>query len=173
MPCYLQMSDFSSFPQFWLLRCSWERWVILLQYRCGVGDISAVHLSCWILYISVWEPDRDFAPLRKDDTPSSFRFLCSCLRYSLTDPLFASDKTRKSRFRFAFEFFIAQKSSIHSIREKGERMDGISRIGSPNSHRMQLFQSRTSTYGFLLTDILLGTTFLKQILEVFIHYYLV
>ena len=47
----LQMRGFSSFPQFWLLRCSWGQWVILLQYGCGVGDISAVViLSCWILY---------------------------------------------------------------------------------------------------------------------------
>ena len=84
---YLQMSRFSSFPQFWLLRCSWERWVILLQYGCmslhDVGDISAVILSCWILYICAWGPDRDFAPLRKDYTPSSLRFLGSCLHYSL------------------------------------------------------------------------------------------
>ena len=28
---YLQMSGFPSFPQFWLLRCSREGWVILLQ----------------------------------------------------------------------------------------------------------------------------------------------
>ena len=31
---------------------------------------------------------RDFAPLRKDYTPASLRFLCSCLRYALQDPLF-------------------------------------------------------------------------------------
>jgi hypothetical protein len=43
--CYLQMCVFSSFPPFWLLRCSWGRWVILLQYGCGVGDIFAVVLS--------------------------------------------------------------------------------------------------------------------------------
>ena len=37
------------------------------------GDISAVILSCWFLYIVCGS--RDFTPLRKDYTPSSFRFL--------------------------------------------------------------------------------------------------
>ena len=36
----------------------------------GVGDISDVILSCWILCICVWDPDRDFAPLHKDYTSS-------------------------------------------------------------------------------------------------------
>ena len=32
------MRGVSSFPEFWLLRCSWERWTILLQYGCmGLG----------------------------------------------------------------------------------------------------------------------------------------
>ncbi len=32
----------------------------------GVGDISTVSLSCWILYICVLDPDWDFAPPHKD-----------------------------------------------------------------------------------------------------------
>ena len=52
---YLQMRGFSSFPQFWLLRCTWERWTILLQY--GSWDWGHfLLLSCWILYICMWDP---------------------------------------------------------------------------------------------------------------------
>ncbi len=102
-------------------------------------------------------------------------------------------------FVFLFEFFIAQKSSMHRIRERGVCMDmeGISRNGfgyvinfamdsptfsstsrsacfgdlhaSTSAHHdvytggrllriMQHCQARTSTYGFLLCGILLGTT---------------
>jgi hypothetical protein len=86
----------------------------------GVGDISVVILSYWILYISVRDPDRDFSPLHKDYTPSSFHFLDSCLHYSLVDPLFASQhniKTRNSHFRF---LFLSSSSSRRVQSRSGE-----------------------------------------------------
>ena len=51
----------------------------------GVGDIFDVIFYWWILYIYVWDPDRDFAPLIKDYTSSSL--LGSYLHVFLTDPL--------------------------------------------------------------------------------------
>ena len=95
---YLQMRGFSSFPQFWLLRYSWEWWVILLQYGfMGLGKFLL--LFSLVGFCTFTCGSRDFAPLHKD------RFLDSCLRYSLVDPLFSSHhntKTQNSCFRFLF-----------------------------------------------------------------------
>ena len=54
------------------------------------GYIFVVILSGWILYICVWGPGRDFAPPRKDCTPSSLRlcFSTSIFNFLLRDTHF-------------------------------------------------------------------------------------
>ena len=80
----LQMRGFSSFPQFWLLRCSWERWAILLQY--GSWDWGLLLLFSLAGFCTACGA-RDFAPLRNDYTSSSLRFQGSYLCAFLADPL--------------------------------------------------------------------------------------
>jgi hypothetical protein len=62
---YLQMRCLSSFPKFWLLRCSWERWAILLQY--GSWDWGHFLLFFFLDGFCTFTcGSRDFAPLHKD-----------------------------------------------------------------------------------------------------------
>ncbi len=60
----------------------------------AVGDISAVILFCWFLYICVWGPGRDFAPTRKDYTPfaSSSRFVVA---FPLQSSIFSRTRERR------------------------------------------------------------------------------
>ena len=95
MVSFSQMRGFSSFPQLWLLSCSWEQWVILLQYGYGVwghflllsflaGFCTAcgardLHARTTLLHSSAFYA-RIFAMLSRT--------------------LSLLDKTRNSRFRF-------------------------------------------------------------------------
>ena len=97
MVSFSQMRGFSSFPQFWLLSCSWEQWVILLQYGYGVwghflllsflaGFCTAcgardLHARTTLLHSSAFYA-RIFAMLSRT--------------------LSLLDKTRNSRFRFFY-----------------------------------------------------------------------
>ena len=90
-----------------------------------VGDISAVILSCWILYICAWGPDRDFAPLRKDYTPSLLRFLGSCLHYSLRTLSLHPITTQKHGI-CSFLFWVLHRAEeFNRVRERGEWMNDI------------------------------------------------
>ena len=95
----------------------------------GVGDILTVIFS---LYICVWGPDRDFAPLHKDYTSSSFRFLDSYLRAFLADHLslecvcvllplkLSVDKSSRPCDLKKQIFFLTQKGSMNHVPDTGE-----------------------------------------------------
>ena len=127
------MSGFSSFPQFWLLRCSWEQWV----------NTPPIWVWCWghfccypflLVFVHLRVGPGILHLYARTTLLHRFAF-CARVFAILSRTVSLLDKTRNSRFRFLFEFFIAQKSSMHRIRERGMCMDGISR----HLHRMQLF----------------------------------
>jgi len=114
MVSFSQMSGFSSFPQFWLLSCSWEQWVILLQYGYGVwghflllsflaGFCTAcgardLHARTTLLHSSAFYA-RIFAMLSRT--------------------LALLDKTRNSHFRFFYLSSSSHRRARHRIRERG------------------------------------------------------
>jgi hypothetical protein len=121
----------------------------------GVGDISVVILSCWILYICVWGPGRDFAPLHRDYTSSSLLFLGSYLHsFSTTLFLWGESGWTDMTLRCAltsptFMIGLMWRSDVHWLHR--------------HLHRFwiyyALFLARTSKCGFLLSGILHGATF--------------
>jgi len=117
------------FPAILVAQVLWEQWVILLQYGYGVGDISAVILSCWFLYICMWVPGFCTSTQGLHSCIASLSVLVSSL--CSPGPSLCLTKHGVRAFVFLFEFFIAQKSSMHRIRERGVwmDMDGISRNG--------------------------------------------
>jgi hypothetical protein len=121
---YLQMSRFSSFPQFWLLRCSWERWVILLQYGC-------MTLGTFLLLFSL----AGFCTFARGALTGILHLyarttLLHCFAFwvrvftILSGPsLCIPSQHKNTEFAlFCFEFFIAQKSSIAFGRGESEWM---------------------------------------------------
>jgi len=95
MVSFSQMRGFSSFPQFWLLSCSWEHWVILLQY--GYGVWGHFLLLSFLAGFCTACGARDLYARTTLLHSSAF---CARIFAMLSRTLSLLDKTRNSRFRF-------------------------------------------------------------------------
>jgi hypothetical protein len=138
-PCYLQMRGFSSFPQFWLFRWSWERWVILLQYGLVLGTFLVLisldgfcTFACGAL-VGILHLYARTTLLRR------FVF-CAHVFVILSRTLSLHDKTRNSRFRFLFWVLHRTEDFNPHVRERGEWMNGwdFTQWFHRHLHRMHL-----------------------------------
>ncbi len=113
----------------------------------AVGNISAVILSCWFLYICVWGPGRDFAPPRKDYTPFASPF-----RFVVAFPL------QSSTFCFAtfiFYFFSFAMNFLSDAGEEGDWMNGSVYAGCIDRFALP------DAMAFLVDQVSLATSYLS------------